>query len=85
MASTTYTQYYADGTSKVFKRKKQGRNSLPTHLVKVPVTGLILPSRKAIVVETARRLGMSVSEYIEFALTFFDYMQFTSEVDCSTQ
>lgn len=86
MASKTYLRKHVDGNIKKFSRLKQGRKPLPIEFVKIPVTGFILPSRKQKIIEESKRIGISMSEYIEFALTFFDYdRQFSYEENCSKQ
>lgn len=83
MASNTYIQYFSDGTKKIYRRAtKQGRKSLPSELVKVPVTIFVLPAEKEKIISKAKEINMSVSNYGEIALTLFDFKQFSTVENC---
>jgi hypothetical protein len=84
MSANTYTQHYANGTSRQVRRtSRQGRKALPTECVKVPLTLHVTPAVKRRVQEESRRRGMSVSLYGEIALALFDIEQFSDAVNCS--
>jgi len=69
MASRKTKRKFADGTTREFVRKKQGRHVLPDELRKVKVVGYILPARRAILEREAAEAQLSLSEYIGYKLT----------------
>lgn len=86
MASKTYIQFYADGTSKTVMRvKKQGRKVIPEELRKVKMDFRTLEGTKRKILETAKNHNMSASSYIDLAVCLFDIGEFLSHKNCSTQ
>lgn len=79
MASNTYIQHYADGTQKRVRRLvKQGRKPKPTDLVKIKVEGMVLPAVRDHAKAEARKYNMTLSSYIEMALSLLDISKFSS-------
>lgn len=81
MASNTY---FVNGT-KYRRSEKQGRKSLPSELVKIPVTIYVIPATKNKIEAKAKGANLSLSAYGEIAMTLFDIQQFSTVENCSTQ
>lgn len=78
MASNIYTQHTVSGPIRMRRSIRQGRPSLPADLVKVKVEAMVLPVTKARAVAEAKKYGMSLSAYIELAVSLFDMSKFSS-------
>ena len=73
MASNIYIQHTADGKSHLARRYiTQGRKSLPVELVKVKAEAMMLPETKARAVAEAKKHSLSLSAYIDLAVSLFD-------------
>lgn len=85
MASKTYTQYYADGTSKVFLRPvKQGRHEsvLPKAIATIAIH--TTEAEKVAFRDAAKLRGMSESAFGNLVL-FVGLRQLSVTDNCSTQ
>ena len=83
MAKTTYQQHYADGSVKTLRRSaRQGRRPLPPGMVKVQITAFVYPATLTLIEQKAREMNMSLSGYIDMAVTLFDISQFPNVENC---
>ena len=78
MASNLYT---VNGV-RYRRSQKQGRKTLPAELVKVKVEGMTLPATKSRIKAEARKHNMSLSAYVDLAVSLFDLSKFPYEENC---
>lgn len=85
MASKTYTQHYVDGTTKLFKRKKQGRPESPKELHRDETIIIrVTKSEKEEFLKMQMNSGFSQSFYGSFVLSI-GIRQLSESDNCSTQ
>lgn len=85
MASRIVTRTFADGTTKTFRRKKQGRHPLPDELKKTRKNLTLSKQGYALACAKAKSMNMSVSAFYDLAGTLYDIYDIGVYNNCSTQ
>ena len=68
MASNTFRQHYADGSSGLMRRStKQGRTALPESMKMLRINITMSREAKKIITIKAHKMGMSFSAYVELS------------------